>query len=83
METPKKKQKTDKSSRFVLYSEEELQNKHEASRNRNTCRSEDRANSAFQKCLTQAGKSNLEYWYYEEYELDLMLTKLANLILIK
>ena len=45
MEPPSKKQ------RFVLYSEEELQNKHEASRNYNTTKSEEQANSAFQKFL--------------------------------
>ena len=60
MEPPNKKQ------RFILYSEEELKNKHEASRNYNTTKSEDRANAAFQKFLQQAGKKDLEYWFYEE-----------------
>ena len=72
MEPVKKKLKT-KSDRFVLYSEQELKSKHDASINKNTKHSEDRANSAFQKFLTQAGKTDLNYWLYEEDELDLML----------
>ena len=69
MDTPNKKQ------RFVLYLEDQLKNKHEASRNYNTTKSEDRANAAFQNFLQQAGKTDMEYWLYEEDKLDLMLEK--------
>ena len=68
-------QPAQKKQRFVLYSEEELQNKHEASRNYNTTKCEDRANAAFQKFLQQGGKTDMEYWLYKEDELDLMLEK--------
>ena len=74
MEPPKKKLKQNK-SRFIVYSETEIKSKHDAARNVNTSRSEDRANSAFQKFLTQVGKEDLRYWLYDEEELDDMLEK--------
>ena len=74
MEPPAKKLKA-KSNRFIVYSEEELKSKHEASVNKNTKHSEDRAHSAFTKFLSQTGKTDLDYWLYEEDELDIMLEK--------
>ena len=75
MEPPHKKVKPNEKPHFVLYSDEELQRKHDASKNINTTRSEERANSVFQKFLQQAGKKDLNYWYYDEPELDQMLEK--------
>ena len=75
MEPPNKKIKGN-NSRFVLYSDEQLKIKHDASINKNTKHSEDRANNAFVKFLSQIGKSDLNYWLYEEDELDLMLEKI-------
>ena len=75
MEPKQKKQKKVHNSCFVLYSEEELKEKHDLSKNKNTIKSEARANSAFQKFLVQAGKEDLQYWFYEETELDEMLEK--------
>ena len=74
MEPPKKKLNQNK-SRFIVYSESEIAGKHDAARNINTSRSEGRANSAFQKFLTQIGKDDVRYWLYEEDELDLLLGK--------
>ena len=74
MEPPRKKLKG-KSNRFVLYSEDELKSKHDASINKNTKHSEERANTSFRKFLAQVGKTDLDYWLYEEDELDIMLEK--------
>ena len=62
-------------ARFVLYSDKEIEDKIQANKNRNTTKSEQCANSAFQKFLSQYGKDNLEYWFYDEEELDSMLAK--------
>ena len=62
-------------ARFVLYSDKEVEDKIQANKNRNTTKSEECANSAFQKFLSQYGKDNLEYWFYDEEELDSMLAK--------
>ena len=75
MDPPQKKQKVTNSSHFIVYSDSEIASKHEASKNRNTTNSENHANSAFQKFLSQAGKDDLQYWFYDEEELDSMLTK--------
>ena len=66
MDSLRKKQKLQNKLRFVLYSDTEIASKHEASKNKNTTNSENRANSAFQKFLAQAGKTDLEYWFYDE-----------------
>ena len=58
-----------------MYTESELVNKHQAAKNINTTRSDDRANSAFQKFLGELGKEDLRYWLYEEEELDIALEK--------
>ena len=75
MEPPCKKSKKDTKSRFVLYSDEDINAKHESNKNKNTTKTEERANKAFQRFLQEMGKSNLEYWYYDEEELDNMLAK--------
>ena len=75
MEPLNKKSKSVNKQCFVLYSDEELKRKHDASRNINTSRSKDCANTAFRKFLQQVGKSDLDYWFYEEEELDCMLEK--------
>ena len=75
MHPVKKKQKLQNKQCFVLYSEEELARKHAQSRNKNTTKSEDRANKAFQKFLLQIGKADLEYWLYDKDELDIILEK--------
>ena len=55
MEPTPKKLKANK-SRFIIYSENEIALKNDAAKNINTSRSEDGANSAFQKFLMQAGR---------------------------
>ena len=75
MEPQTKKQKVDIKPRFVLYTEKEINDKQVAQKNRNTTKCEERANTAFQKFLREYGKTNLEYWYYDEEELDSMLCK--------
>ena len=75
MEPPKKKVKKSDKQRFVLYSDKEIKDKQEANKNKNTTKTEDRANNAFQKFLKQIGKTDLDYWNYDEEELDNMLCK--------
>ena len=75
MEPVRKKKKTNNNTRFILYSDKEIEEKRKSNKNRNTTKSEERANSAFQKFLSQCGKTDLEYWLYDEEELDSMLSK--------
>ena len=66
MEPQKKKQKI----KCIVYTDEELIKKQEAGKNKNTTKTEERANRAFQKFLMQCGESNVEYWLYKEPETD-------------
>ena len=75
MDPPKKKFKKTNKPCFVMYTDEEIQQKQDANKNKNTTKAEERANNAFQKFLQQTGKANLEYWNYDEEELDNMLCK--------
>ena len=74
MEPQKKRLKLQK-ARCVVFSDEKLQRKQEAGKNKNTTKTEERANQAFQKFLRQCGESNVDYWFYEEPELDNYLSK--------
>ena len=74
MEPQKKKTKVER-NQFVVYSDDQMKEKHEAGHNKNTTKTEERANRAFQKFLRQCGETNVDYWYYKEPELDCYLSK--------
>ena len=74
MEPVKKKKKTEK-SKLIVYTDDEIKAKQDAGKNKNTMKTEERADRAFCRFLQQCGESNLEYWNYEEPELDSFLLK--------
>ena len=61
--------------RHVVYDEDEISLKKKKSENKNTVKSEERANHAFQRFLTQCNVESTEYWFYTEPELDSYLAK--------
>ena len=74
MEPPNKKKKTVK-HKFVIYSDAEIKAKQEARKNRNTTKTEERADRAFRRFLSQCGETDLNYWNYTEPDLDAYLSK--------
>ena len=74
MEHPKKKLKLS-SNKAVIYSDDQIKEKQKAGKNINTTKTEEWADRAFRKFLAQCGETNLDYWYYEEPELDNFLSK--------
>ena len=62
-----------KRTKFVLYSDQEIQAKQDAGKNKNTTKTEQCTDWAFRKFLTECGETNTEYWNYEEPELDFFL----------
>ena len=64
-----------KKTKFILYSDEQIKAKQMAGKNINTTRTEERANQAFRRFLSESGEMNLDYWLYEEPELDNYLSK--------
>ena len=74
MDHAKKKQKIT-SNKAVVFTDDQMKEKHKASKNINTTKTEEQADRAFKKFLTQCGESNLDYWYYKEPELDNYLAK--------
>ena len=74
MEPVKKKPKTDR-NKFIVYTDEELKAKHEAGKNKNTMKTEERADRAFRKFLSEWREKQLDYWNYEEPDLDSYLCK--------
>ena len=74
MAQPKKKMKLSR-SKSVVFTDQQLQEKQKAGKNINTTKTEEQADRAFKKFLTQCGESNLDYWSYEEPELDNFLSK--------
>ena len=74
MEPPKKKSKPSV-SKSVIYTDDQIKEKQKAGKNLNTTKTEERADRTFRKFLAQCGESNLEYWSYEEPELDNYLSK--------
>ena len=61
--------------KFVVYTDEEIRAKQEAGKNKNTTKTEERADRAFRKFLAECGETNLDYWSYDEPELDNYLSK--------
>ena len=74
MDPPKKKFKTQK-HKFVVYSDAEIKAKQEAGKNRNTTKTEERADHAFRRFLEECGATDLNYWYFDEPDLDNYLSK--------
>ena len=74
MEPQKKKLKQQK-SKCVLYTDQEIEAKQQAGRNINTTKTEEWADRAFKRFLSECGELNLDYWYYQEPELDNFLSK--------
>ena len=73
MEPQKKRLKT--ISKNIVYSEEQIQAKQQGQKNRNTIKTQERANCAFRRFLDECGEKDLDYWNYEEPELDSYLSK--------
>ena len=69
MEPPNKKTKSDK-YKYAMYSEEEVKARPAAGKNIKTMKRKEQADRAVRKFLSEAGETNLDYWYYEEPELD-------------
>ena len=69
--------KMSKKRRFVILDDEELENKSKQCKNKNTERSEKRANAAFTKFLEacDVGTDRLDYWNFSAEELDTYLAK--------
>ena len=59
----------------VVYDEDTISLKRKKSENQNTVKSEERANRAFQRFLSQCNVDSTEYWFYTEPELDNYLAK--------
>ena len=66
-----------KRKRFVILNDDELEQKAKQSKNKNTERSEKRANTAFTKFLEACGLKDdeLEYWKFSPEDLDTHLAK--------
>ena len=73
----KRKKKLKTISKNVVYTEEQIQAKQVGQKNKNTIKTEERANPAFCQFLKQCRESDLDYWNYEEPELDSYLSKLV------
>ena len=72
---PKKKRKPEKDNVQVIYTDQEVENKGQKVKNKNTLRGELHADKAFRRFLDQAGVSNTEYWTYPIDDLDKYLAK--------
>ena len=73
MESKKKKLKTNHKN--IVYTEEQIKAKQEGQKNVNTIKTEERANRAFRRFLHDCGEVDLNYWNYDEPELDSYLSK--------
>ena len=74
MAQPKKKLKLS-TNKSVVFSDDQIKQKQQAGKNLNTTKTEERADRAFRNFLSQCGEVNLDYWRYEEPELDNYLSK--------
>ena len=72
---PAKKRKLSDESQHIVLTDDQLDNKLATGKNINTEKSEKRAHKAFTNFLKQNGASDLDYWLYEEPELDRYLAK--------
>ena len=68
---PKKRPKTD-GDQYVVLTDDQLASKLQCGKNINTEKSEKKA---FTNFLKKHGTTDLDYWYYEEPELDNYLAK--------
>ena len=62
-------------TRNVIVTDEEIENKNEQAKNKNRENQNKRADKAFRNFLTEAGVTNTEYWLFEEQEFDKYLAK--------
>ena len=69
------KRKKDNFDQHVIFTDDELLKKIKLSKNINTEKSERKAHRAFTRFLGQLGCHDLEYWNFEEPELDNYLAK--------
>ena len=69
------KLKNEQLNQHILFSKEELLKKVKLVKNASTKKSEDKADRAFTKFLSQLGATDLNYWISEESELKNHLTK--------
>ena len=60
---------------FLLFDDDEFEQKTKKCRNNNTDKCEQRAHKAFTNFLMAMDKENLDYWYYTKPELDNCLAK--------
>ena len=74
MENPTKKRKTER-SKFIVYTDDLIKAKQIAGKNKNTTKTEERADRAFQKFLTECGEQDTDYWNFTEPDLDSFLSK--------
>ena len=72
---PKTKKRKITTTKSVLYTDQQIKEKQEAGKNKNTTKTDERANRAFRNFLKDNGESNLDYWNYEEPELDSFLSR--------
>ena len=73
MEPQRKKFKS--IAKNIVYTEEQIKAKQEGQKNKNTIKTEERANRAFQRFLHDCGETDLNYWNYDEPDLDGFLSK--------
>ena len=71
----KQKAKKRKLPQDLKLSDNELEKKLKDGQNENTVKSEKKAHKAFNRFLIENGADNLEYWFFEEPELDNWLAK--------
>ena len=64
-----------KRTKFVLHSDQDILAKQQAGKNKNTTKTEQHADQAFRKFLSECGEMNTDYWSYDEPELDSFLSK--------
>ena len=73
MEPQKKKFKGN--CKNIVYTDEQIKAKQDGQKNKNTIKTEERANRAFRRFLHDCGEVDLDYWNYDEPELDNYLSK--------
>ena len=69
------KRKSDEFKQHVVFTDDELLKKIKLSKNVNTEKSEKKAHKVFTNFLNQIGATEVDYWSYEEPELDNYLAK--------
>ena len=72
---PKWKKLKQTKSKFIVYTDEEIKAKQDAGKNKNTTKTKERADRAFRRFLSECGETDLDYWNYQEPDLDSYLSK--------